>query len=66
MVFFRNPEVKMKELQNLKKNHVTIMVASVMAAWKQSKMQFLCYFGALLLSKRLFSCQLGKKVILLQ
>ena len=40
-----------------KKNHLTIMATWVMAAWTWSKMQFLRYFGALLLSKRLFSYQ---------
>ena len=33
------------------------MAAWVMTGWKQSKLQILHYFGALLLSKRLFSCQ---------
>ena len=41
-----------------KKSHVTIMATWVMAAWKRSQMQFLCYFVGLLLSKRLFSCQI--------
>ena len=33
------------------------MVAWVMMGWRRSKMEFWRYFGALLLSKRLFLCQ---------